>query len=544
MACPLTGGASGVRSHHRFRYNQPVTEKVVLRHATRMAVVTMVSRLTGWIRDKALFWALGASDLNDAFRVAFRIPNAFRALLAEGALHAAFVPSMSRLAGRDDTRKEAQELISGLLAVLLVILAAAVGLGMLLAPVLVRLFAEGYGDIEGKLEMTVLMTRVMFPYLGFISVAALFQGILNSHERFLLPAVTPVFFNLTLAGVAFFFAADSENVALWLGAAVLFGGALQAAIQWPAVRALGITLQPVVSGFKDPAVRRVLILMLPGIPVLGISQLNQLISTRFASFLGEGGVSILSGAYRVTELMFGGIVVQMTTVLLPVLSKQLKQDPEEAPKTLLDTIGLITFVTLPTATFLLICSVPVIGLAFGGGRFGPEAVAVTGATLAAYAFSLVGLGQAKVMASAFFAQRNTKTPMWCSLSSLVMFTAGCYVLVGPMGAPGIGLANTIAVCTYAVLLSCVYGMLFGFGGARFTPLMVAIGRQVLGCGALAVVALKMMPWLADVQTTSLAGLLKIGSVAGLSGGAYLVVVSLLGGREAASMWHGFRGKTE
>lgn len=509
-----------------------------------MAVVTMVSRLTGWVRDKALFWVLGASDLNDAFRVAFRIPNAFRALLAEGALHAAFVPALSPLAAREESRREAQELICGLLGVLLVILATIVGLGMVFAPLLVRLFAQGYAEVPGKLELTVLMTRVMFPYLGFISVAALLQGVLNSHERFLLPAATPIFFNLTLAGTAVFFAADSEHIALWLGGAVLIGGAMQAAIQWPAVRSLGIRLRPLWAGVRDPAVRRILILMLPGIPVLGISQLNQLISTRFASFLGEGGVSILSGAYRVTELMFGGIVVQMTTVLLPVLSRQLKQEPEEAPKTLLDTIGLISFVTLPTAVFLMVSAVPVIGLAFGGGRFGSEAVAVTGATLAAYAFSLVGLGQAKVMASAFFAQRNTKTPMWCSFASLGIFTAACFALVGSMGAPGIGLANTIAVGSYAVILSVVYGIVFGFGGVSFTPLMISVGRQLVGCGALVIVAVKLQPWLVDVQTTSLMGLAKVGVAAGLSGGAYLAVVALLGGREAASMWRGFRGSKE
>jgi putative peptidoglycan lipid II flippase len=508
-----------------------------------MAVVTMLSRLTGWVRDKALFWVLGASDLNDAFRVAFRIPNAFRALLAEGALHAAFVPALSRLAGREDARAEAQELIRGLLGVLLMILAAVVGLGMLFAPLLVRAFAEGYTEIPGKLEMTVLMTRVMFPYLGFISVAALLQGILNSNEKFLLPAATPILFNLTLAGIAVFFAEGSENVALWLGAAVLVGGAFQAALQWPAVRSLGIRLNPLWTGFRDPAVRRVLVLMLPGIPVLGISQLNQLISTRFGSYLGEGGVSILSGAYRVTELMFGGIVVQMTTVLLPVLSRQLRQEPEEAPKTLLDTIALISFVTLPTATFLAVMAVPVIGLAFGGGRFGPEAVAVTGATLAAYAFSLVGLGQAKVMASAFFAQRNTKTPMWCSLASLVIFTAGCFALVGPLGAPGIGLANTIAVCSYAVILSVVYGMVYGFGRVSFGPLMFSVVRQLVGCGALLVVAWKLAPWLADVHTTSLISLAKVGGAAVLSGGTFIAVVSVLGGREMISMLRGFRGRS-
>jgi len=203
---------------------------------------------------------------------------------------------------------------------------------------------------------------------------------------------------------------------------------------------------------------------------------------------------------------------------------------------------LISFVTLPTATFLWVAAVPVVGLAFGGGRFGQEAVAVTGATLGAYAFSLVGLGQAKVMASAFFAQRNTKTPMWCSLTSLVVFTAGCLALVGPMGAPGIGLANTIAVCSYALILSVVYGLVFGFGTVSFRPLVISVGRQLVGCGALFIVALRLQPWLVDVQTTSLAGLAKVSVAAGVSGVVFISVVSLLGGREAASMWRGFRGR--
>ncbi len=315
-------------------YPALMSQARVLHHATRMAAVTMVSRATGWVRDKALFWVLGASDLNDAFRAANRIPNAFRALLAEGALHAAFVPALSRLAGREEARQEASELIRGLLAVLLIVLAVVVGGGILAAPWLVGLFAQGYGATPGKLELTVFMTRLMFPYLAFISVAALLQGILNSHERFLLPAATPILYNLSLAGFAWIVVARAADPAPWLCAGVLVGGLLQAAVQWPAVRRLGFFLRPIWSGFRDPAVRRVLLLMLPGIPVLGINQLNQLVSTRFASFVGEGAVTVTYGAYRITELMFGGIVVQLTTVLLPVLSRQLRQEPEEAPRTL------------------------------------------------------------------------------------------------------------------------------------------------------------------------------------------------------------------
>ncbi len=504
----------------------------------------MVSRATGWVRDKVLFWALGAGDINDAFRAANRIPNAFRALLAEGALHAAFVPALSRLAGREERRREASELVRGLLAVLLLILAVVVGGGMLLAPWLVKLFAQGYGATPGKLELTVVMTRLMFPYLAFISVAALLQGVLNSHERFLLPAATPILYNLSLAGVAWLVVSRAYDPAPWLCAGVLVGGLLQAAVQWPAVRRLGFRLRPIIAGFRDPAVRRVLLLMLPGIPVLGINQLNQLVSTRFASFIGEGAVTVTYGAYRITELMFGGIVIQLTTVLLPVLSRQLRSDPQQAPKTLVDTMSLVSFVTLPTATFLWLLPAPIVGLAFGGGRFGPEAVVLTAATLSAYAFSLVGLGQAKVMASAFFAQRDTRTPMFCSFLSLALFTCGCAVLAPRSGAPGIGLANTIAVVSYGLALSCMYGLRFGFSGVGTGRFVLPQCRQVVGCFALGLVAHWVAPWLADVQTTSLVGLIRVLMVVLGAGGVYVGVVAALGGREIAAMWAGLTRRAE
>ncbi|MCD4748270.1 MAG: hypothetical protein K8R59_02750, partial [Thermoanaerobaculales bacterium] len=159
----------------------------------------------------------------------------------------------------------------------------------------------------------------------------------------------------------------------------------------------------------------------------------------------------------------------------------------------------------------------------------------------AYAFTLVGLGQAKVMASAFFAQRETKTPMWCSLASLVVFAVGCFVLAGKHGTPGIGLANTIAVGLYAVILTVVYSIFFGFGGKSKIELVRAIARQVVGCAALGIVIFHLAPWLADVQTTSLVGLVKVGGAALAAGAAYILVVLVLGGREISAMWIGFRG---
>lgn len=518
-------------------------EQRLLRHASRMAIVTLLCRITGYLRDKALFSVIGAGFLYDAYRTANRIPNAFRGLFAEGTLHAAFVPALSRLVEDEDRQQEAKELFSGLLAVLLLVVGLVVAAGVLASPWLVRVFAQGFVEVPGKLETTVLMNRIMFPYLALISLAALFQAVLNSHERFLLPAATPMLFNLVVAGTAWWLVPRVGDPRPVLAGAVVVGGCLQAGVQAPAVRRLGFALTPLWRAARSPRVRQVLVLMLPGIPVLGINQINQLISNRFASFI-EGGVSYTYGAYRVTELVFGAVVVQMTTVLLPLLSKELRSDPEQASRTLLNTISLVSFVTLPTAVVMAVLGRPIIGLLFGGGEFGSAAVAVTGTTLTAYAFSLVGTGHVKVMASAFFAQRNTRMPMWGSAVALVVFTLFCWLLVGPLGAPGLGWANTIAMTSFGAFLTVLYAALFGFDADGARVVAVAIARQLAASAAVALLLLRLRPWLDGVDHTSLDGALRMAAVLGAAAVLYLGVVVLLGGREPSVLLDTLRRRTD
>jgi putative peptidoglycan lipid II flippase len=505
-----------------------------------MAVVTLFCRITGYLRDKALFSVIGAGHLYDMYRTANRIPNAFRGLFAEGTLHAAFVPTLARLTGKEGNRREAVELFRGLLAVMLLVVGVVVALGILVSPWLVRLYAEGFSATEGKLEMTVLMNRIMFPYLLLISLAALLQAVLNSHDRFLLSASTPMFYNLTIAGTAWLVLPKVANPAPVLSVAVLIGGFLQFAVQLPAVRKLGFSLRLLWSGFANPQVKSVLLLMLPGIPVLGINQINQLVSNRFASFI-DSGVSYTYGAYRVTELVFGAIVVQLTTVLLPLLSRELREDPEHAPQTLLGTMTLVSFVTLPAAVVMAVLSRPVIGLLFGGGRFDATDVTVTAATLTAYAFGLVGTGHVKVVATAFFAQKNTRTPMWGSLVALIVFTISCAVLVGPWGVVGLGWANTIAMICFATFLTVLYALRYGFADARIRGAGGAVVRQVVAGAALAVGLYLVRPWLVTVDHTSFDGALRLIAVLAPAGVLYVAVVTLLGGRELRLLLSTFRG---
>jgi putative peptidoglycan lipid II flippase len=510
-------------------------EERLLHHATRMAAVTMVSRLTGYVRDKALAWVLGAEALNDAFRTAFRIPNAFRALLAEGALHAAFVPALAQLADEGEAGREARDLVRGLAAALVLVLAVVVGLGVLFSPWLVRLYAPGFVADPEKYVATVLMNRIMFPYLAFISLAALCQGILNSRDRFLLPAATPILFNLTIVVGAWAVAREWGNATVVLAGAVIVGGLLQFVVQLPSVWSLRFAIRPLWKAVRSPGVQQVLLLMVPGIAVLGINQLNQFVTNRFASFLGDGAVTASFYAYRVTELMYGGIVVQLTTVLLPVLSRQLRERPESAPATLLDTVRLVSFITLPTATVLAVASRPITGLLFGGGQFGTAAVDLTGATLAAYAFSLVGLAHAKVFASSFFAQKNTRTPMWCSAFALILFTLSAWVLVKPLGVPGLGLANTIAMVGYAGLLTARYVWSYGFADVPVGPTITSLVRQLGASVAVGLGVWLARGWLVGVVETGIAEALRVGAVLAAATLLYVGIVMALGGREPAAL---------
>ncbi len=285
---------------------------------------------------------------------------------------------------------------------------------------------------------------------------------------------------------------------------MLVGGFLQFAVQAPAVRTLGFSLRPLWSGFANPQVKAVLLLMLPGIPVLGINQINQLVSNRFASFI-DSGVSYTYGAYRVTELVFGAIVVQLTTVLLPLLSRELRQDPEHAPRTLVGTITLVSFVTLPAAVVMAVLSRPVIGLLFGGGRFDPVDVRVTGATLDRIRLfpgrhrPRQGHGH-----RVFCAEEHPHTDVGEPGCSDHLHGDLCR-MVGPWGTVGLGWANTVAMACFGLFLTVLYGLRYGFRDAgRARARLRSAGSSHCGCrdGGGPRFA---QPWLASIDHTSLDG---------------------------------------
>ncbi|HPR65246.1 MAG TPA: murein biosynthesis integral membrane protein MurJ [Thermoanaerobaculia bacterium] len=435
-----------------------------------VTLITLLSRVTGYARDKVLALVLGAGMQADAFIVAFRIPNLFRALLAEGALHAAFIPVFSESRNQENS-EDLWKFAAVFLYSLTFILTAITVAGIVFSPWIVSLFAREFILTPGKFELTVMLNRVMFPYLFLISLAGLFQGILNAHDRFYLPAATPIFLNLSMIVCGLLLGRVYQHPTLGFATGVFVGGVLQMGSQLVVARRLGLSLNPV-RPFSHPAVWKVLKLMVPGLFVLGIYEINQLVGTRFAASIGDSAVSVLYYAYRVNHLVYGGVVMSLFTVFLPGMSREVK-DRDRFLTTLTSGINLGLWVTIPAAAGLWILAEPSIKVLFEGGRFSSSDTLLVAEALGYYALSLPAYAISKMLASAFFAHQNTRTPAVATAIDLLVFTAGCVFLVPRMAQSGIALATSLG--GYAQVLV----MILFAGRAGISPSWRAMGTEAL-----------------------------------------------------------------
>jgi putative peptidoglycan lipid II flippase len=489
-----------------------------------MVLVTAASRVSGYLRDKVVAALLGAGTVSDAFITGFRIPNMFRALLAEGSLTAAFVPTLvaQRSAG-DEART--REFVRAMTAALLLLLPWLVAAGILASPWLVALLAPAFAQDPAKFELTVRLTRLMFPYLGLISLAALAQGVLNAADRFLLPAATPIALNLAIV------AGTSTTVWLldgrweWLAAGVLAGGFAQYALQARACRRLGQPLLPGRGALRHPGVRRVLSLMVPGIPALGIYQLTLVISTRFASTAGNGAVTCLYNASRLNELVYGMMVVQLTTAVLPMLASERAASPERARATLAFAIRLLSFVTLPATAFAVAAARPLVGVLFGGGAYTAAAVTATAGALLWYSAGLPFLAATKLLASASYAWQDTRLPVVASAVNLAVFYGLGKPLLAAFGIAGVAAAASAGQAANCVVLGVGNGLAGRLPALR--SVLLGVGRHLLAAGlaglAVAVVGARLH---VGVETSARGlGLLALLGVVAV--GVYLAVLVAL-----------------
>ncbi len=496
----------------------------IARSAGIVSLAVMGSRVLGLVRELTFAAFFGAGFATDAFIIAFRVPNLLRDLFAEGALSAAFVTTFSQYLTKRGER-EAWRLANLVNNGLIVVLSAVVLAGIIFAPQVVALLIEPSrvptNPVKAALtfELAVTMTRIMFPFLLMVSLAAVAMGVLNTKDRFGVPASASTMFNAgsIFGGLAcaYFLApdyilsitsalihrqmpqADEQGAAraiIGMAVGTLAGGMLQWLIQVPSLRAVGYRWQPVLS-FRDEGVRQVMMLMAPAIIGAAAVQVNVFVNTKFASGLGEGPVSWLNYAFRLIQFPIGVFGVAISTATLPAASRAAALEKvEEFRHTIASSLRLTFLLTIPSAIGLVVLSQPIIGLIYQRGRFTAADTEQAALALGYYALGLTAYSAIKVLAPAFYALKDTRIPMAASLLSIAINYLVASLSVNQFGLGHRGLAlsvSAVALVNFALLLFFLRRKL---GGIEGRDLMITLGKVLLASALMGAVC-----WLASDQ---------------------------------------------
>lgn len=418
-------------------------KKKVTKAAGIVGLATLLSRILGFIRDMVIARYFGAGFSTDAFFVAFRIPNLLRRLFAEGSLSIAFIPVFTEHL-KNNGKDQAFQMARSALRLLAVILVLVTITGILLAPAVVHVIAPGFSDSPDKHELTVLLTRIMFPYVFFICLVALCMGILNVLGHFAAPALAPVFLNLAIIASVFLISPEMEAPVLALAFGVLAGGVLQLLLQLPFLIKKGFLFWEK-AALYHPGLKKIGKLMLPAIFGAGVYQVNILAGTLLASLLEEGSISYLYYADRLVQFPLGVFAISTATAILPSISRQAaEKDYESVKETFAYAMRLIFFITLPSMVGLIVLREPIVKILFQRGSFSAEATQMTAYALLCYAVGLWAFSAVRVVVSTFYALSDTKTPVKIAIISIAANIILGILLMWPLGHGGLALATSLA----------------------------------------------------------------------------------------------------
>lgn len=501
----------------------------LVRAAFTVGSWTLASRILGFVRDLLIAAVLGAGAAADAFFVAFKLANMLRRLFAEGAFNAGFVPLFARTLEQEG-KAPALAFASHALTLMIAVLAAVVLAAELAMPWLVRALATGFAPGSERYELAVALSRLTFPYLMLISLAALVSGVLNGIGRFAAAAFAPILLNVALVAALGLAVATGSSAAHALAWGVLAAGFLQlGALLLVAARA-GWALRPRWPGPADRSrLARLWRLVLPGALGAGVYQLNLVIDTWFASHLPTGAVSYLFYADRLVQLPLGLIGVALGTALLPLLARQLRAGREDAARHNFDrALELALLTSLPAAVGLATLAEPIVLVLFERGAFDRTAAEATAAALAAFALGLPAYVLIKVLATGFFAREDTKTPVAVAAFCLLANVAVILATIGSLGHVGIALATSTASWLNAGLLAF---LLARRGALEPSPRLRGRAFRLLALN----LALALVLALAAERLAAVATVPGLALVIGLAAGAYLAAVHLVGAADLAEI---------
>ena len=389
----------------------------ILKHARTISLFTLLSRILGAARDLVISHLFGAGWVTDAFVQAFTIPNVLRRLTAEGSMTLAFLPIYTEIREKNDPHA-AKKFATKTLGMVLGVTTILTGIGMIFSPELVFIFAAGFVSSPEKFELTVLLTRIMFPYLIFVSFVAWSMGILNAEGRFAAPAAAPIFLNVGIIGSAFVISPMVKDPIIGIGIGVLLGGIIQILIQVPSLIKVGQSIKPR-NFFNDHNIQRLLRLLGPSLVGVAVYQINIIVLRNLASFMPSGQVTHYYNASRLSELTLGVFAFAITTAGFPELSKHTAEASwQKIRNTMRFTMATTLLVVIPASIGLAFAAVPIVSMLYFHGEYAWRDVQNTALTLQAFALSIPAVALVRLQTSVFFSLKESSTPVKISLVSI------------------------------------------------------------------------------------------------------------------------------
>jgi len=463
---------------------------------------TLVSRILGFVRDAVIAWFLGAGFSSDAFIAAFRIPNLFRRLFAEGSLSSAFVPVFAEYVVRYN-QEDAFAMARSAFRLLSIVLFWVTLGGILLSPWIVRLIAPGF-DAE-KISLTVTLTRWMFPYLFCIGLVALCMGILNVLGHFAAPAIAPAILNLAIIGSVLFIAPGMATPVIGLALGVLIGGILQLALQLPILVRKGFCFWQTAK-LMHPALKKVGILILPIILGGAVYQINIVVGTLLASLLNEGSITHLYFADRLVQFPLGIFAIAASTAILPTLSRQAAaRELDELKHTFAHALKLVFFISIPAMTGLIVLREPIVALLFQRGEFDAAATQLTSQAVLYYAIGLWAFSAVRIVAATFFALQDARTPVRIAIVSIIANIFLGLILMKPLAHGGLALATSLASMLNLALL--MHALRARMGSLGWKNIVQSAGKAFLSSLVMGMVVWASARALIPLESRSFAGLL-------------------------------------
>lgn len=460
-----------------------MTEKHRIAHAAGiMSIATFISRILGYVRDMVLAFYFGATGISDAFFVAFRIPNLLRELFAEGTMSSALIPVLTEYQ-RKNGFEEAKRLVRVAFTFVLIVVSLITIAGIVFAPAIVSLMAPGFIKIPEKFSMTVLLTRVMFPFLLFVSLAAILMGALNTRRVFFVPALAPAMLNATIIATIIVMSSGITEPIMAVAIGVTLGGFMQFAFQVPSFLREGYSIAPQYD-FRHPGLRKMITLVIPAMAGLAVTQINIVISSILASFLSHGSITYLFYSMHLIQFPVGVFGVAMAMAVLPSLSEHAGNgDIEKLRDDFSFSLRLLFFMTLPAMAGLIALREPIVSTLFQRGMFDYTATRATADALLFYSLGIWSMVGVRVVAATFYSMQDTKTPVKVAVVALITNIVLSLLLMGTMRHSGLAFANALAsMVNFTMLFYLLRNRLLRVGARKILKsfIKVSVASGVMG----------------------------------------------------------------